>query len=118
IGFKGTQNAMYLKDLAQKTRRGQKGRVEQGRIPGGRCYGYDIVKELDSRGELIRGQRKINEEQAAIVLRIFREYAAGKGTKAIARDLNLERIPGPTGGQWAANAITGNVERRNGILNN
>src|SRR5690606_34131936 len=26
IGFKGTQNAMYLKDLAQKTRRGQKGR--------------------------------------------------------------------------------------------
>lgn len=35
IGLKGTMNALFLKDLAQKTRRGQRGRVEAGKIPGG-----------------------------------------------------------------------------------
>ncbi len=118
IGFKGTQNAMYLKDLSQKTKRGQRGRVEAGFIPGGKCYGYDVVRELDDRGKVTTGLRKINPEHAEIVLRIFREYAAGKGTKSIARDLNRDGVPGPTGREWAANAITGNVERRNGILNN
>lgn len=37
IGLKGTMNALFLKDLAQKTRRGQRGRVEAGKIPGGNC---------------------------------------------------------------------------------
>ena len=35
IGLKGTMNALFLKDLADKTRRGQRGRVEAGKIPGG-----------------------------------------------------------------------------------
>ncbi|MBC8269387.1 MAG: recombinase family protein, partial [Rhodospirillaceae bacterium] len=35
IGLKGTMNALFLKDLAVKTRRGQRGRVEAGKIPGG-----------------------------------------------------------------------------------
>lgn len=30
IGLKGTMNALFLKDLAQKTRRGLRGRVEKG----------------------------------------------------------------------------------------
>jgi site-specific DNA recombinase len=45
IGLKGTMNALFLKDLAQKTHRGLKGRVHQGRSAGGRVYGYDIVRE-------------------------------------------------------------------------
>lgn len=43
IGFKGTMNALFLKDLADKTRRGQRGRVEKGRSGGGLAYGYDVV---------------------------------------------------------------------------
>ena len=39
VGLKGTMNALFLKDLAQKTRRGQRGRVEAGKIPGGNSYG-------------------------------------------------------------------------------
>ena len=35
IGLKGTMNALFLKDLAQKTRRGLRGRVEQGLSGGG-----------------------------------------------------------------------------------
>lgn len=36
VGFKGTMNALFPKDLADKTRRGQRGRVDKGR-PGGLC---------------------------------------------------------------------------------
>src|SRR5258708_26966888 len=31
VGLKGTMNALYLKDLAEKTRRGLEGRIRQGR---------------------------------------------------------------------------------------
>jgi DNA invertase Pin-like site-specific DNA recombinase len=31
VGFKGAMNALFLKDLAQKTRRGLRGRIEAGR---------------------------------------------------------------------------------------
>ncbi|WEO71557.1 recombinase family protein [Agrobacterium vitis] len=34
IGLKGTMGALYLKDLADKTRRGLRGRVEEGQIRG------------------------------------------------------------------------------------
>jgi DNA invertase Pin-like site-specific DNA recombinase len=39
VGFKGTMNALYLKHLAEKTRRGLRGRVEAGKSGGGLCYG-------------------------------------------------------------------------------
>jgi site-specific DNA recombinase len=31
VGLKGTMNALFLKDLADKTRRGLRGRIEKGR---------------------------------------------------------------------------------------
>jgi DNA invertase Pin-like site-specific DNA recombinase len=40
IGFKGTMNAVFLKDLADKTHRGLRGRIEDGKSAGGLCYGY------------------------------------------------------------------------------
>ena len=45
VGLKGTMNALFLKDLAQKTRRGLQGRVLQGLSGGGLCYGYDLSRE-------------------------------------------------------------------------
>ncbi len=62
VGLKGTMNALFLKDLADKTRRGQRGRVEAGKSGGGNAYGYDVVKKFDANGEpiayfRIRGQR-------------------------------------------------------------
>src|SRR3546814_3124355 len=50
VGLKGTMNALFLKDLAAKTHRGLRGRVEKGKAGGGLCYGYDVVKRL-SRSE-------------------------------------------------------------------
>ena len=113
VGLKGTMSALFLKDLAQKTRRGQIGRVKEGRIPGGKSYGYDIVKNGEDRG-----LRAPNEREAEIVRRIYREYAEGKGPLAIVGDLNREKVPGPRGGLWNASALLGNPKRLNGILNN
>ena len=45
VGLKGTMNALFLKDLAAKTHRGLRGRVEDGKSGGGLCYGYRVVKK-------------------------------------------------------------------------
>ena len=58
IGFKGTMNALFLKDLAEKTRRGLRGRVEDGKSAGGLCYGYRVLKALD-RGTVTTGEREM-----------------------------------------------------------
>lgn len=117
VGLKGTMNALFLKDLAIKTHRGIRGRVEAGKIGGGNAYGYRVVHQLDARGEPIRGEREIIEEQAEIVRRIFREYVAGKGPQRIAADLNRDGIPGPTGKRWTDTTIRGNRIIGSGILN-
>lgn len=118
IGLKGTVNQIYLTDLAEKTRRGQKGAVERGKIPGGISYGYKKVKKYDENGELILGLREIDEVEAFIVKRIFKEYLLGKSARAIAADLNREGVKSPRGGQWMASTINGNPARQNGILCN
>ncbi|MGQ3671005.1 recombinase family protein [Xanthobacter sp. TB0136] len=115
VGLKGTMNALFLKDLADKTRRG---RVEAGKSSGGNAYGYDVVRKLDANGESVRGDRTVNEGQANVVRRIFRDYAAGKSAKTIAFALNRESIPAPSGGDWGFSTINGNSKRGNGILNN
>src|SRR6478672_5312689 len=51
VGLKGTMNALFLRDLALKVHRGLEGRVRQGRSGGGLCYGYDVVREHDGRGD-------------------------------------------------------------------
>src|SRR6266478_4785712 len=84
VGLKGTMNALFLKDLAQKVRRGLEGRVRAGRSGGGLCFGYDVERELDARGEPIHGGRRINEAEAAVVRRIFTEFATGRSPRAIA----------------------------------
>ncbi|GAN97059.1 MULTISPECIES: recombinase family protein [Acetobacteraceae] len=118
VGLKGTMNALFLQDLADKTRRGLRGRVESGKSGGGLCYGYDVVRKFDAAGEAVRGERTINVGEAAIVRRIFREYADGKAPRAIALDLNAEGIVGPLGGAWGPSTIHGNRDRGTGILNN
>ena len=67
VGLKGTMNALFLKDLAAKTHRGLRGRVEAGKSGGGICYGYDVVKLHDAAGELVRGERSIDEAEAEVV---------------------------------------------------
>ena len=93
VGLKGTMNALFLKDLAQKTRRGLQGRVLQGLSGGGVCYGYDLIA-----GET--GSRRINAREAKVVQAIFRDFSAGLSPRAIARKLNQKGIAGPSGKPW------------------
>lgn len=118
IGLKGTMNALFLKDMAAKVRRGQAGRASAGSIPAGLAYGYEVVREFDQRGEPVRGKRRIVESQAAIVRRIFSEYAGGVAPREIARRLNAEGVPSSTGATWSASTILGHRQRRTGILCN
>jgi DNA invertase Pin-like site-specific DNA recombinase len=117
IGLKGTMNALFLKDLAEKTRRGMRGRVELGKAGGGLCYGYRVVRQLQN-GVMTTGEREINSEEAAIVRRIFESYAAGASPKQIAKALNSEGVCGPQGSLWNPSTIHGNPKRGVGMLNN
>ena len=98
IGLKGTMGALYLKDLADKTKRGLEGRINAGRCSGSPAYGYAVVRKLTDDGELDRGLRAIDAERAAIVRRIFEAYATGASPRKIALTLNAEGVPGPGGG--------------------
>ena len=117
IGLKGTMNAMYLSELADKTRRGLRGRIEIGRAGGGLCYGYRVVRRLEN-GEVSTGEREIVEEEAAVIRRIFRDYVTGASPKQICKALNKEGIPGPQGALWGPSTIHGNPKRGIGILHN
>ena len=79
---------------------------------------YDVVKKTDGNGEPLRGERRVNEAEAQIVRRIFRDYAAGKSPRRIAHELNAEGVPGPAGNAWGPSTIYGNWRRGTGILNN
>ncbi|WP_309574429.1 recombinase family protein [Rhizobium rhizogenes] len=61
--------------------------------------------------EPIRGDRAINEAQAEVVRRVFRDYAAGKSAKTIVFALNRDGIPAPSGGDWGFSTINGNGTR-------
>ena len=109
VGLKGTMNALFLKDLADKTRRGMRGRVELGKSGGGNAYGYDVVKQFAPDGEPVRGDRAINPFEADVVRRIFNDYVR-QIAKADRTELNKEGVRAPSGGDWGS-AHNGNAKR-------
>jgi len=118
VGLKGTMGALFLKDLADKTRRGLEGRVRVGRSAGAVPYGYRVVRQLRPDGEPERGLREPDAAEAVVVRRIFSEYAGGRSPRAIARALNDEGVPGPGGGPWFDSTIRGRPRRGDGLLRN
>jgi hypothetical protein len=108
-------NALYLTELADKTRRGLRGRLANGKSGGGVCFGYRVVPAAEGQP---RDDREINESEAVVVRRIFESLVAGLSPKAIARTLNAEGIAGPRRVAWSPSTIYGNHQRATGILNN
>ena len=117
IGLKGTMNAMFLKELADKTRRGLRGRVELGKSGGGVSFGYQVVRTFKD-GAVSTGEREIVPEEADTIRQIFKQYAAGVSPKQIAKSLNRDGLRGPHGALWSSSTIHGNPKRGTGILHN
>ena len=118
IGFGGTMSALFLQNLAQKTHRGLEGRVRAGGSGGGLSFGYRVRKGFRPDGTPIAGELEIDDEQAAIIRRIFRDYADGQSPRSIARGLNAEGVSGPRGGSWTASLLLGGAARETGLLRN
>ncbi|MGH1447025.1 MAG: recombinase family protein, partial [Cognatishimia sp.] len=118
IGMKGSMNAMFIKDLGDKTRRGLMGRALAGKCAGGKAYGYKNIVKFTEAGDHIKGDRTIIPTEAVTINRIFTDYSNGISPKKIAEALNNEGIPGPSGRGWGASTLHGNRERGTGILNN
>ena len=116
IGLKGTMNALYLKDLADKTRRGQFAAVRKGRIQGGRLYGYRTEHRVGPDGKAVRGFRAIDADEAAVVGDIFRRYVAGQTLAAICDILNDGGVAAPFGGIWRPASLVGTAARNAGLL--
>jgi site-specific DNA recombinase len=113
IGVHGLIDAVYWRELAQKTHRGMQGLALRGSHTGGRCFGYRSAKAEDGSARL-----EVNEAEAEIVRRIFRLYAeAGYSQKKIAHLLNAEGVtsPQPQKGRFSRSWCTSSV--RHVLLN-
>ena len=100
IQIRGIFNELQLRDLKNKTLRGQIGQKQRGFSVGERTYGYRSVAvgatRLDKKGRLRPEGYKmeIDPRETAMVLRIFRAYADGLSVIRIVRLLNEENVPG------------------------
>ena len=68
--------------------------TRDGRVAAGLAYGYSVVPGKKGLN------RQVVPEHAAIVRRIFDDYADGLSPRRIAAALNAEGIPSPSGGKW------------------
>jgi site-specific DNA recombinase len=82
-------------------------------VTGGKVYGYDNVDvpSPEDNGTRLRVVRQINEEQAAIVRRLFELYASSVGMVKIAHRLNQEGVKPPRGRGWAPSGIREKLHR-------
>lgn len=111
IGVRGLVGALYLTDLAAKTRRGLAGKLSLGQRAGGLPFGYVPIQGRP-------GEHAVEPEKAAIVLRIFEAYADGASPRDIAGALNRDGIAPPRGRAWNASTIHGSAKRASGMICN
>lgn len=109
VGLMGIVAEQFSRDLKDKVKRGQRGRVLDGKAAGGVGYGYCVGAP---------GERSIDPEQALVVNRIFSMYADGVSPRTIAKVLNDEGVAGPKGNIWKDTTIRGQRARGTGLLNN
>ena len=116
ITVKGMINDFTNEAHAARTLRGMEMKILKGLSCGDTCYGYKSVAtrfEKEGSHEVPRDYKiMINEEQAAIVRRIYKLFTDGHGRSAICKILNDEKIswPGfhsatPVGKGWSPSTI-------------
>jgi DNA invertase Pin-like site-specific DNA recombinase len=108
---------MEREKARQRTRDGMLKIAKAGRVTGGACFGYNNVKIFRPDGTRTHTERKVNEGHAAVVRRIFKLCAEGKGVKNIAKILNAEGAPSPRPQRgcpkgWATSSVRAVLYRR------
>ena len=99
IQIRGIFNELQLADLRKKTFRGQLGQKQRGFYVGERTYGYRSKPKGEMRIDK-RGRPRpegytmcIEESEAAVVRRIFEDFAAGVPMRRLVIRLNEEGVP-------------------------
>jgi len=114
LAVHGIVDALYLREMAAKIRRGLAGQIERGFSTGGITYGYRAVPvpdpsgRLDSNGHpLLLGKRlQVYEAEARVIRDIFTWYASGVvGVPSIVERLNRTGIQGSCGRSWKFGAV-------------
>ena len=98
----GMMDEQFLVGLAEKVHRGQEGRALKGFQPGGKCFGYRNVPVEDytrivkyGRAAISGVKLEIDEDESAIVRRVFEMYAGGSSLSVISKTLNAEGVTPP-----------------------
>ncbi|MBE6936095.1 MAG: recombinase family protein [Ruminococcaceae bacterium] len=104
LPFRNLLNDEYSRDISRKIRAALDSRRRQGIFIGSHPpYGY--ARDPENPGHLLP-----EEETAAVVARIFREYLSGQTKSGIARRLNAEGVASPAarrggGGLWGYSSV-------------
>jgi DNA invertase Pin-like site-specific DNA recombinase len=98
LTFESYQNEQFSIMLATRVRSGQNDAIREGRIPHKLGYGYSDVKDRP-------GEKAINEAEAEIIVRMFRECLSLKSARSIAGDLTKDGVLSPTGGAWTFQTV-------------
>ena len=73
-------------------------KAKHGHVLGGKVYGYDNVSVMiddlgpDGKAKRSHVERRINQDEAMIVRRIFQMYGAGMGMATMAKTLNQDHV--------------------------
>ena len=124
-------DARYVREIGPKTHRGLTGQALKGWATGGKLLGYATRPIFEGRVDahdiaVPAGYNYlVNQDEAKIVVRIFRLYAEdGLGLRSITSLLNKEGVPSPRagakndGGGWGSTTVRAILrnERYTGIF--
>lgn len=97
--MKGFMGEAYLDNLRDKTLRGLTARFQAGYATGAVAFGFKTDPKKNVVGEIVAHEISIDEKQAEIVRRIFREYLHGRSLALIASGLNRDGVMPPRSGK-------------------
>ncbi|CVK20675.1 recombinase family protein [Sporomusa sphaeroides] len=91
--------------IVDNVKLGMKQRARMGFRNGGACLGYCSVEDSGGTGKKRKTRLVVVPEEAVIIKKIFDLYAAGKGFRAIATQLNREGAKTKKGNFFAPDSV-------------
>ncbi len=108
VTVKNFASELEREKTSQRTHENLKQKAAQGRVVGGKCFGYDNTRVTDGPRPFVK--YTVNTAQAEIVRLIFSMYADGRGLRAVVHELNTRGIASPRSGKrgtgsWSPSAV-------------